>query len=83
MYCCIKAWPNKMATLMTMDGVVLCTFENADEARKVWREWHQQQMQQQFSSSTPPFPPESSLEIFPSHSFLSTWLKNIVAYLSR
>jgi hypothetical protein len=83
MYCCIKAWPNKMATLMTMDGVVLCTFENADEARKVWREWRQQQMQQQFSFSTPQFPPESSLEIFPGHSFLSTWLKNIVAYLSR
>jgi hypothetical protein len=35
----IKEWPNKMATLMTDDGVVLWTFSNAEEARKVWRDW--------------------------------------------
>ncbi|MBL8500648.1 MAG: hypothetical protein LZF85_06890 [Nitrosomonas sp.] len=39
MYCLIKEWPNKMATLMTEDGVVLWTFSNIEEARKVWREW--------------------------------------------
>ncbi len=35
----IKEWPNKMATLMTDDGVVLWTFSNAEEARIVWRDW--------------------------------------------
>lgn len=39
MYCLIKEWPNKMATLMTEDGVVLWTFSNVEEARKVWRDW--------------------------------------------
>ncbi len=39
MYCLIKEWPNKMATLMTEDGVVLWTFSNAEEARKVWQDW--------------------------------------------
>lgn len=36
----IKEWPNKMATLMTEDGVVLWTFNNVKEAEKVWRDWH-------------------------------------------
>lgn len=39
MYCLIKEWPNKMATLMTEDGVVLWTFSNVEEARKVWHDW--------------------------------------------
>ncbi|MBL8496546.1 hypothetical protein [Nitrosomonas sp. JL21] len=39
MYCLIKEWPNKMATLMTEDGVVLWTFSNKEEARQVWQEW--------------------------------------------
>lgn len=39
MYCLIKEWPNKMATLMTEDGVVLWTFNNVEEARKVWHDW--------------------------------------------
>lgn len=39
MYCLIKEWPNKMATLMTEDGVVLWTFSNVEEARKVWNTW--------------------------------------------
>ena len=39
MYCLIKEWPNKMATLMTEDGVVLWTFSNIEEARTVWHEW--------------------------------------------
>ena len=40
MQCVIKEWPNKMATLMTEDGVVLWTFNNVEEARKVWQDWH-------------------------------------------
>ena len=40
MYFYIKEWPNKTATLMTEDGVVLWTFPNVDEARKVWRDWY-------------------------------------------
>lgn len=36
----IKEWPNKMATLMTEDGVVLWTFNNVKEAEKVWCDWH-------------------------------------------
>ena len=39
MYCLIKECPNKMATLMTEDGVVLWTFSNIEEARTVWHEW--------------------------------------------
>ncbi|MDO9310364.1 MAG: hypothetical protein Q7T85_01580 [Nitrosomonas sp.] len=39
MYCLIKEWPNKMATLMTEDGVVLWTFSDIEEARKVWQDW--------------------------------------------
>lgn len=39
MYCLIKEWPNKMATLMTEDGSVLWTFSNVEEARKVWHDW--------------------------------------------
>lgn len=39
MYCLIKEWPNKMATLMTEDGVVLWTFSDVEEARRVWRDW--------------------------------------------
>ncbi len=35
----IKEWPNKMATLMTEDGVVLWTFNNVKEAEKVWYDW--------------------------------------------
>lgn len=35
----IKEWPNKMATLMTEDGVVLWTFSNVKEAEKVWKDW--------------------------------------------
>lgn len=39
MYCLIKEWPNKMATLMTEDGVVLWTFSDIEEARNVWQDW--------------------------------------------
>ncbi len=39
MHCLIKEWPNKMATLMTEDGVVLWTFSDVEEARKVWQDW--------------------------------------------
>lgn len=44
MFCYIKEWPNKMATLMTADGIVLCTCKNTDEARKVWYDWKRQQI---------------------------------------
>ncbi len=40
----IKQWPNKMATLMTDDGVVLWVFSNVTEAREIWctlQETHQ------------------------------------------
>lgn len=39
MYCLIKEWPNKMATLMTEDGVVLWTFNNVQDAHQVWQDW--------------------------------------------
>lgn len=46
MYCFIKEWPNKMATLMTADGVVLCTLSSTDEAQQVWHSWYRQQKDQ-------------------------------------
>lgn len=46
MYCYIKEWPDKMATLMTEDGVVIWTFETIEEAREVWQDWYQQQAYQ-------------------------------------
>jgi len=46
----IKEWPNKNAILMTHDGVVIGTFRNADEARRVWQDWcNRQRNQEQFS----------------------------------
>lgn len=39
MHFIIKEWPNKMATLMTEDGVVLWTFSDAEEARRVCHAW--------------------------------------------
>ena len=40
MYCLIKEeWPNKMATSMTEDGVVLWIFSDIEEARNVWKNW--------------------------------------------
>jgi len=39
MHYLIKEWPNKMATLMTEDGVVLWTFNNVEEAKQVWQDW--------------------------------------------
>lgn len=44
MFCYIKEWPNRMATLMTADGIVLCICKNTDEARKVWHDWKRQQI---------------------------------------
>ncbi len=43
MNCLIKEWPNKAATLMTEDGVVLWTFSSIEEASEVWRDWCMQQ----------------------------------------
>ena len=73
MFCYIKEWPNKMATLMTADGVVLCTCENADEARKVWRDWKMQQ-KMPVSEQT-----ESELEILPYSPTVADWLKAVVS----
>ena len=39
----IKEWPNKSATLMTDDGIVLWTFSSVTEARKVWHDWRKLQ----------------------------------------
>lgn len=39
MHYLIKEWPNKMATLMTEDGVVLWTFDTVEEAKQVWQDW--------------------------------------------
>lgn len=77
MFCYIKEWRNKMATLMTADGVVLCTFNSIDEALQVWRTWHQQQKNQ-----TQNYAPaqlkvdalEAELEIIPYATTFSNWL---------
>jgi hypothetical protein len=52
MYCLIKEWPNKMATLMTEDGVVLWTFSDVEEARKVWQDWCSLQNDKKTSQSS-------------------------------
>ena len=39
----IREWPNKTATLMTEDGVVLWTFTNVKEAEFVCEEWYRVQ----------------------------------------
>jgi hypothetical protein len=36
----LKEWPNRSATLMSEDGVVLWTFPTLEEARRVWRDWY-------------------------------------------
>ncbi len=73
MFCYIKEWPNKMATLMTANGVVLCTCQNADEARKVWHDWKQQQ------KPRAPGAVESELEILPYSPTVADWLKAAIA----
>lgn len=83
MFCYIKEWPNKMATLMTIDGVVLCTFNSTGEAQQVWRTWYQQQKTQSPSfvhSPTQPeieAPDEINLEIIPCSTTFSNWLSNV------
>lgn len=54
MYCLIKEWPNKMATLMTEDGVVLWTFSDVEEARKVWQDWCSLQNDKNYKSNRLP-----------------------------
>ena len=36
----IKEWPNKTATLMSDNGIVLWTFTNVDTALQVCKEWY-------------------------------------------
>jgi len=80
MFCYIKEWPNKMATLMTSNGTVLCTCQNISEAQQVWRDWKRQQ-NPQISETT-----EAELQIVPyspSPSVLE-WLRTFVAdYFER
>lgn len=81
MFCYIKEWRNKMATLMTADGVVLCTFNSIDEALQVWHTWHQQQKKQTQSPSIPPAhseidASEANLQIIPYATTFSNWLTN-------
>ncbi len=75
MFCYIKEWPNKMATLMTSDGAVLCTCENTEAARQVWRDWKRQQ-NPQISEAT-----EAELLIVPYSPSPSVfeWLKTFIA----
>lgn len=81
MFCYIKEWRNKMATLMTADGVVLCTFNSTDEALQVWHTWHQHQKKQTQSPNPPPAHskidvPEANLQIIPYATTFSNWLAN-------
>jgi hypothetical protein len=39
----IREWPNKTATLMTENGVVLWTFASVKEAENVCEEWYRVQ----------------------------------------
>ena len=65
MLCYIKEWPNKMATLMTADGIVLCTCENTDAARQVWHDWKQHA----------PESTHAEIEILPYSPTVGEWLK--------
>lgn len=88
MYCCIKEWPDKMATLMTEDGVVVWTFNSIEEAREVWHDWYQQQTHQskrQMSSvaQTSLEMSELPIEIYAHSSSFSTRLKAATASCYR
>lgn len=74
MFCYIKEWPNKMATLMTADGVVLCTCENTDAAQQVWRDWKRQQLKLQSMDTA-----DTELEILSYSPTVGDWLKAVVA----
>lgn len=79
MYCYIQEWPNKTATLMTIDGVVLCTFNNTDEAQQVWKTWCQQQKtQMQPSVQSDPQP-----EIIPCSKTFSRWLGQVLTTCTK
>ena len=88
MYCCIKEWPDKMATLMTEDGVVVCTFNSIEEARAVWHDWHQQQSNQTqqlmncVKQSTVEVT-EPPIEIYAPSASFSTWLKAVTTSCHR
>jgi len=73
MFCYIKEWPNKMATLMTADGIVLCTCENTDEARKIWHDWKQQLQPQALEAS------DTELEVLPYIPTVTDRLKTAIA----
>lgn len=84
MFCYIKEWPNKMATLMTVDGVVLCTFKSIDEAQTVWSAWNYQQKnpeQPAYRAVTVSEMkiPDTELEIIPCTITFSGWLNNVFA----
>ena len=73
MFCYIKEWPNKMATLITEDGVVLCTCQNTDEAQQVWRDWKQQQKSKILAAS------ESELQVLPYSPTILDWVKGFIS----
>lgn len=74
MFCYIKEWPNKMATLMTADGIVLCTCKNTDEARKVWHDWKRQQLHPQMQGAS-----DADLEVLRYVPTVTDRLKTVIA----
>ncbi len=81
MFCYIKEWPNKMATLMTVDGIVLCTCKNTDEARKIWHDWKRQQLNPQVLDPSDTIP---DLKILPYSPTVVDRLKTVVTgYYAR
>ena len=74
MFCYIKEWPNKMATLMTADGIVLCTCKNTDEARKVWYDWKRQQLHPQMQDAS-----DADLEVLRCIPTVTDRLKTVIA----
>ncbi|SEN46595.1 hypothetical protein [Nitrosomonas marina] len=74
MFCYIKEWPNKMASLITADGIVLCTCQNTDEAQQIWRDWKQQHLKSTTSAAT-----ETEIEIQSYSPTVADWLKTVVA----
>lgn len=74
MFCYIKEWPNRMATLMTADGIVLCICKNTDEARKVWHDWKQQQLHPQTLNAS-----GVELEVLPYVPTVTDRLRTVIA----
>lgn len=64
---------------MTADGIVLCVCKNTDEARKVWHDWKQQQLNAQVLDAS-----DTDPEILPYSPTIANRLKTVVTdYYSR